>query len=401
MLTIGLIREGKTPEDRRVALTPAQAARVQSTYPHVKIVCQPSPHRCYTNEEYEKHGITISEDMAACDVLMGVKEVPVDLLIPGKTYFFFSHTIKKQGYNKLLLQSILQKNITLLDYEVLIDEYNKRVVAFGRFAGIVGAYNALWAFGQRYNLYSVKRAWKCHDLEELKNELTKIKLPPIKIVLTGGGRVSKGALEILYGLNLRKVSPLDFVKLENHRAIFTQLNSRDYHKRKDGGPFARSHFFKHPEKYESRFLRYAKKADILIAGAFWDPRAPEMFTPEDMIKNNFHLKIIADISCDIDGPIPSTVKATTIQDPLYDFNPSDCTLEPPLSDEANVTVMAIDNLPNELPRDASEAFGEQLITHVIPKLATGKEHAMLENATIAKNGSLTKTFEYLSEYVKA
>ena len=398
MTKVGIIREGKIPIDRRVPVTPEQAKEIQKRY-DVSIVCQPSPHRCFTDQEYRDQGIELNEDLSDCDILLGVKEVPLDDLISGKTYFFFSHTIKAQSYNQELLRTILKREIRLIDYELLSNREGKRVVAFGRYAGIVGAYNAIWTFGKRYNIFHLKRAHECHDLDELIDEYEKVKLPPIRIILTGGGRVSKGAIEVLYGMGIRKVSPEDILNKHFDKAVFAQLNARDYYLQKEGSEFSRSEFFDHPERYKGNFLRYAETADILIAGAYWDPGAPRLFERSDMLKHNFHLRVIADITCDIEGSIPSTKKASTIDDPVYDYNISDNSIEPPFQDEGNVTVMAVDNLPCELPRNASIDFGNDLMEYSLPHLLGKDEFGMIEGATIAEKGSLTPKFSYLQSFV--
>lgn len=397
---IGIIREGKKPLDRRVPLIPEQAKRVQEEFPDVKVVCQQSNIRCYTNEEYQLAGIDVVEDVSDCDILLGVKEVPIEDLIEGKTYFFFSHTIKEQSYNRGLLQAILQKNIQLIDYETLTNSTGQRVVAFGRYAGLVGAYNALWTYGKRYNLFHLKRAHECYDLEEVKLELKKVKLPPIKIVITGGGRVAKGAMEILHALSLIKVTPARFLSEDFTMSVYTQLNSRDYHVRSDGGDFVREEFYKHPERFSSDFEKFARQADVLIACAYWDPRAPVLFERKDMIHSDFNIRIIADITCDIEGSIPSTKRPATIQDPVYDYEPTAESLEPPFSDEGNITVMAVDNLPCELPRNASEDFGREILNHVLPSLLNGDREGMIERATIAEKGVLMPKYSYLKEYVE-
>jgi saccharopine dehydrogenase (NAD+, L-lysine forming) len=397
---IGIIREGKKPVDRRVPLIPEQAKRVQEEFPNVKVVCQKSDIRCYTNEEYHLAGIELVEDVSDCDILLGVKEVPVDELIENKTYLFFSHTIKEQSYNRGLLQAILQKNIRLIDYETLTNNNGQRVVAFGRYAGLVGAYNALWTYGKRYNLYHLKRAYECYDLDELKSELKKVNLPPIKIVITGGGRVAKGAIEILHALSLIKVTPARFLTNDFTMSVYTQLNSRDYHVKIDGGEFIREEFYKHPERFTSDFVKYTRQADLLIACAYWDPRAPALFDRKDIINSDFNIRIIADITCDIEGSIPSTKRPATIQDPVYDYEPTGDTLEPPFSDEGNITVMAVDNLPCELPRNASEDFGREILNHVLPSLLEEDREGMIERATIAQKGVLMPKFSYLQEYVE-
>lgn len=398
-LKIGLLKEGKIPPDKRVPFTPLQAEEIEQRYPDVKIVCQQSKVRCYKDREYSELGIAVSSDLRHCDILMGIKEIPIPELIPEKTYLFFSHTIKKQPYNRKLLQEILKKRIRLIDYEALKDRQGNRLVAFGRYAGIVGAYNGLWTYGVRYKGYTLRRACECYDVNDLKLELRKIKLPPLKIILTGAGRVGKGAMETLDSAGIRKVSPAIFLQMKFDEPVYVQLSSGDYHRRKEGGHFNREEFHKHPERYQSFFQDYTQVADILIAGAYWNPKAPVLFTPSDMLSRNFKIKIIADITCDINGSVPSTKKASSIVDPIYDYDPATDSIQPPLSNEEFVTVMAIDNLPCELPRSASEEFGRDLIDRVLPMLVGEDKEEVIERATITKDGILTPHFGYLKDYV--
>lgn len=398
-MKIGLIKEGKVPMDRRVPLTPSQAREVMERYPDVKVVAQRSDIRCFPDEDYEIAGVELVDDVSDCDTILGVKEVRIPDLISNKTFFFFSHTIKEQEYNRSLLQEILKKNIRLIDWETLTDDTNNRIIAFGRWAGIVGAYNGLWTFGKRYNLYNIRRAHECFDLEDLKTEYQKIKLPAVKIAITGGGRVAKGAMEVLHGVGIRKVTPAVFLEERFNEPVFTQLNSRDYHFKKDGTPFNRHEFFDHPELYQGDFQKFTKVSDLLVACAYWDPKAPVLFTAEDVMTEAFKLKVIADVTCDIEGSIPSTKHATTIDDPIYDYNPSEDTVEKALTDEANITMMTVDNLPCELPRDASESFGNELINNVLPHLLGGDESGVISRATITQEGKLTEKYEYLSDYV--
>lgn len=398
MIRIGLIREGKQPEDRRVPLTPKQAKWAEKEF-GVKMLCQSSQIRGYEDNEYLENGIEVVEDVSNCEVLLGVKEVPMDRLIAGKTYFFFSHTIKKQAYNRELLQAILKQKIRLVDYECLRDKEGHRLIAFGRYAGIVGAYNAIWAYGQRYRLFELRRAKDCFDLEDVKSEFSKVQLPAIKIALTGGGRVAKGAMEVLMGMGIRRVTPQVFLTEYFKEPVFCQLNSRDYHIYRDGAEFNRGTYFKYPDQYEADFLKYARVADLLIAGAFWSPKAPVLFTRQDILKNDFNIKVIADITCDIEGSIPSTKQPSSIENPLYDYNPSEDKVDQAFTDEANITVMAIDNLPGEIPRDASEGFGQELLDDILPCLLGDDPDEVIGRATIARDGELTDHYSYLQDFV--
>lgn len=399
-LNIGILREEKVPMDRRVPILPQQAKEVKELYPQVEIFCQSSEIRCVKDKEYEEAGIPVVENIAHCDILFGVKEVPINQLIPNKTYFFFSHTIKKQPYNRNLLREIIKKNIRLIDYETLTDKHNNRIIAFGRFAGIVGAYNGLLTYGKKNNLFELPRARDSFNLDALKRSIHKIVLPPVKILISGGGRVSNGAKEVLLEAGIIEVSPLDYLQKSFSHPVFTQIRSSDYHFRIDNEPFDSKDFYEFPEKYKSDFLKYAKVSDIFIAAAYWNPAAPELFTRQDMLDPEFRIKVIADITCDIQGSIPSTIQASTIDDPFYDYDPATDSVLPPFTHKDFVTVMAIDNLPGELPRDASENFGHQLIKNVIPALIEGDKEGIIKKAIITENGAITPRFSYLQDFVE-
>jgi saccharopine dehydrogenase (NAD+, L-lysine-forming) len=395
---IGLIRERKTPPDKRVPFTPQQVVEIRQRFPHVTVVCESSKIRCYADSEYEQLGTPTQPDLADCDILMGIKEVPPAEILAGKTYVFFSHTIKKQPHNQRLIAACLEKGVTLIDYEAMKDYQGNRLVAFGRYAGLVGAYNGLLTYGLRHKLFSLRRAFECFDVNDLKLEVRKIKLPPIKIALTGSGRVGKGAMETLDTAGIRKVSPSDFLHRTFSEPVYAQLGSADYHFRKDGGMFNREEFHQYPDRYESSFREFTRVTDLLLAGAFWNPRAPVLFSRDEMMAADFRITVIADITCDVDGSIPSTKKASTIIDPVYDYDPATDSLQPPLSSEQHVSVMAIDNLPCELPRSASEEFGHDLIDRILKPLLTADTEHIIERATITKAGALTRHFEYLRDY---
>ena len=398
---IGIVRESKIPVDWRVPLRPDHCKILLEKYPMVDLYIQPSDTRCFTNKEYTALGIKMKEDLSDCDILLGIKEIAEHVLIPNKKYLFFSHTTKKQPQNKKLLQAILEKKIEMVDYEGIKDETGQRLIAFGRFAGIVGAYNSLLLFGRKYKLYDLKPAYKCYNYEELKTELKKLQLPSIKIVVTGSGRVGNGICEVLDFLAISKVGKEDFLEKNFNHPVYTQLLSEDYHIHKQGKVFDKNEFHDHPENFKSEFSAYTKVADVLIAGAFWHPKAPVLFTNQDMHAEDFKLKLIGDVTCDFNGSIPCTIKPSTIYDPAYDYNPYSEEIEAPFSDEKNITVMAIENLPGELPRDASTYFGEMLIKNVLPELLSGNYSELIERATIARNGKLTERYKYLGDYVKS
>jgi saccharopine dehydrogenase (NAD+, L-lysine forming) len=397
-MKIGLIREGKIPTDSRVPLPPSECVNAMKNFP-VEIVVQSSGIRCFENEEYENKGIKIVSDVEDCDILMGVKEVPVNLLIPGKTYFIFSHTIKKQAYNRKLLSAILEKNIRLIDYEVLKNEYGIRLIAFGRFAGMVGVHNALWTYGKRTGSFSFKRMHEFREYAEAREFYRTIKLPAIKIVLTGSGRVSTGAVEVLHDMGITRVAPEDFISGTFPYPVFTQLDCNNYVARKDGRPFEKLEFYQQPELFENIFSPYCRVADVMIHGIYWDNHAPVFFTLNEMQQPDFKIKVIADITCDIApvSSVPSTLRPSTIADPVYGFDPVTNREIQPFQSHG-IDIMAIDNLPSELPRDASTAFGKQFVEHILPELFKEKSE-MIEKATIAKDGQLTKHFQYLEDYV--
>ncbi|MFD2721914.1 NAD(P)-dependent oxidoreductase [Hymenobacter monticola] len=398
--TIGLIREGKTPPDKRVPLTPKKCVEAQATFPGLRVVAQSSPIRSYADQEYRDLGLEVRDDVSACDVLMGVKEVPVDQLIPNKTYLFFSHTVKKQPANRKLLQAVLKKNITLIDYELLTNEKGERIVAFGRYAGIVGAYNGLLTYGRKHGLYDLKPAHQCVDMDDMQEEFFKVKkLPPIKMAVTGSGRVAQGALEVLTRMGIRRVSVYDYLYHDFAEPVYTQLCSSDYNRRRDGRVWDTPDFHRNPQEYESAFGLFVPVTDLLIACAYWHPAAPRLFEEADTRMPGFRINTIADVTCDVDGSIPTTKRSSTIADPAFDYNPTTGELEPAYSRPGNLTIMAVDNLPCELPRNASRDFGRQLIDNVFPHLVGNDAEGVIARATIARGGQLTERYAYLADYV--
>jgi saccharopine dehydrogenase (NAD+, L-lysine-forming) len=400
-MKIGIIREGKVPHDQRVPFTPEQCLMIVREFPNVVIVVQPSAWRCFKDEEYVSAGISMQEDISDCDILMGIKEVPKKDLIPGKKYLFFSHTIKKQPHNRELLRSILEKKITLIDYECLVDAHDNRIIGFGRFAGIVGGYNGLMAYGLKYHLFDLKPAHLCHDKKELFQQLDTAHLPNIKIVVTGGGRVANGACETMGAMNIRKVTPYEFLNYSFREAVYVQLHSEDYYEAKDRSPFSAYDFHHHPANYRCIFSdpnSFASMSDMLIHCTYWDPKADVLFTKSQMRDPDFRISVIADVTCDLNGSIPSTTQVSTIEDKFYGYDTMNEKVVEPFAKGA-ITVMAIDHLPDELPRDASDGFGKHLFERVLPSLFGEDKNEVIKRASITQNGELTERFGYLKDYV--
>jgi alanine dehydrogenase len=397
-MKFGIIKERKNPPDRRVVFTPEELERLQSDYPDALVKVESSDIRVFPDEDYSKLGIEVAEDISDCEVFFGVKEIPVDYLIPNKKYFFFSHTIKKQPYNRKLLQAILEKNIELYDHETIVDANNKRLIGFGRYAGIVGAYNGFRAFGIKYELFNLPKAETLNSKEDLVVRLRRQILPNLKIVLTGHGKVGMGAKEILDGMKIKQVSVDDFLNKVYSQPVYTQIDVLDYNKRIDGQVLDNKDFYTNPQAYTSNFERFTKVADIFMAGHFHGNNAPDILT-QDMLKAaDCKIKVVADISCDVDGPIACTIKASTIAEPFFGYLPSEHK-EVPYTHPGSIMVMSVDNLPCELPKDASEGFGEMFMKYVIPAFFNGDKDGILQRAKITENGKLTPRFAYLQDYV--
>ena len=398
-MKFGIIKEGKIPADKRVVFSPEALTKFKNSYSDAELFVETSDIRVFSDESYKEAGIEVVENISNCDVLFGVKEVPVDQLIPNKTYFFFSHTIKKQPYNKKLLQACIAKNITLIDHETLVDKNNIRLIGFGRYAGIVGAYNTLRAFGIKYELFTLAKAEKLGSKQDLIQRLKKPFMPPIKIVLTGTGKVGMGAKELLDDVGYKKVDINSFLNRDFDEPVYVQLDVEDYYKRIDGQPSSKEDFIANPNEYVSDFEKFSQVADIVMAGHFYKDGSPKILTKEMLNAPLNQIKVIGDISCDILGPIDSTLRSSTIEDPFYGYYARE-NKEVPLDHPAAITIMAVDNLPCELPKDASEGFGEMFLENVIPAFFNGDKDEILKRGTICKDGKLTERFSYLQDYIE-
>ena len=398
-LKVAILKETKTPPDKRTAISPQQGVELLDKFDNVELFIQSSNIRAYKDEEYSALGLNVVDDVSHCDILVGVKEAHIPTLLSGKTYLFFSHTAKEQEYNRPLLQEFLKRKIKMLDHEYFTNEKGMRLVAFGNWAGLVGAYNGLIALGKRTGTFELKRAIDSHDILEMKEALKQIKVPAKKFLITGGGRVAQGAMEILETANIKQVSPEDFLKNEYNEAVYAQLDPQYYVERKDGSDFDLHHFFKNPKMYKSIFKPFTKVADVYVACHFWDEDSPKFITKEDYQEDDFRISVIADVSCDIADPIASTLRPSEIADPFYGYN-KQTGKEGDAFDLNNVTVMAVDNLPGEVPRDASVDFGKGLVDKVFPSLFGEDTTGIIERATITENGKLGKHFQYLKDFAE-
>lgn len=397
-MKFGIIKERKNPPDRRVVFSPNELTKLKQTYHDAAVVVESSDIRIFSDVQYQSMGITVADDVSDCDVLFGVKEVPVENLIPEKAYFFFSHTIKKQPYNQKLLKAILEKNIDLYDHETIVDDQNRRLIGFGKYAGMVGVYNGIRAFGIKFELFKLPKAETLAGKDALIMHLKRINLPALKFVVTGTGKVGSGAKEILDAIKVKEITVENYLTKNYTQPVYVQLDVLEYNKRIDGKVIDFRDFLAHPDEYVSDFEKFTKVSDIYFAGHFYGAGAPMILTREMLNASNCKLKVVADISCDVNGPIACTVRSSTIEEPIYGYFPLE-DREVEVFHPAAVVVMAVDNLPCEIPKDASEGFGEQFMEHVIPAFFNGDKDGILQRAKITDKGELTERFSYLQDYV--
>ncbi len=398
-MKFALIREQKSPPDRRVVLSPEACQKVISDYPGTKILVEASPNRVFSDEYYQRCGFEVLDDVSDADVMLGVKEVPVDALVPNKSYFIFAHVIKKQPYNRKLLKAILEKNIELYDHETVVNKDGFRLIGFGYYAGIAGAYNGIRAYGLKHKLFEIPKAVDLEKKDRLIETLKSISLPAIKIVLTGKGRVGSGAKEILDEMGIREVDVDEYLNKNFEEAVYVNIDVLDYNERLDGKVIDMFDFFDNPGEYRSTFMKYAGVSDLFIAGHFYGEGAPYLISREDAKSRGFKISVIADISCDVDGPVAPTLRASSIEEPVYGYDPVSESEVDFMQDKA-IGVMAVDNLPCEVPDNASRGFGFMFLEHVMPAFFNGDKDGVLDRARITDNGKLTPRFAYLQDYAE-
>lgn len=396
MVKIGLLKEERLPADNRVALSPAQCAWLQKTFPQLKICVQHSAIRCFSDKEYLQKGIEVTANVNDCSFLFGIKEVPPHKLLHGKTYLFFSHTKKRQPHNRQLLQTIMAQQNTLIDYECLQHDDGQRIIGFGFFAGVVGAHNGMMVWGRRTGAYELQRVYKQKSLRKLIHTYFGLTLPNIKIAVTGSGRVAHGILEIMNLMGIIEVEREEYKEREFSYPVYVHLKGSDLYRHKEGRPYNRERFHLHPQEFASRFGEYAPQTDVLMNGVYWDTSIPRLFEREAISRDDFRIQVIADVTDDANGSIPINLGDQTIEAPVYGVDRKTFEKTAPYL-KSSVDLIAVGNLPNELPRDASRYFGQQLIKYVLPDLLKGGS-PILRNATIVRDGKLTAPYDYLQDY---
>ena len=400
-MKIGILKETKVPEDNRVILSPNQISRLSQDFPQCEFFVQKSDIRVFSDEDYLHKRIQVVDSLQDCDILFGIKEADISSLLPRKHYFFFGHVAKMQPYNRSLLQQMIKLGITFTDYEYLVNEEGRRLCAFGWWAGVVGAYNTLRAYGLRYKKFNLPQPHSHFTLSEMQQEAQKHNCDSFKIVITGNGKASQGAQYFLNRIGIKQVSSHDFINQTYTYPTYTVVELADIVYRTDSTHvFDREDFRLHPEGYNSCFMMYAKHADLYISCHYWGSQDPIYLTKEDLRHPDLKLKIIGDVTCDIKGSIQSTLRASTHKNPFYDYNPYTEKEEEAFSSEQNFTIMAVDTLPNALAMEASEYFGDLLIQYVIYSILNGEleKSKVIKRATILQKGVLTDRFAYLQNY---
>ena len=431
MKTLGIVKETKNKWERRVPLNPSAVKElIQKGF---EVIVQPSNIRIYKNEEYKAIGAKLSEDLSRCDFIIGVKEIPLDALIPGKPHLFFSHTIKGQDYNMPLLQKILDEKITLLDYEKIIDSKNRRLIFFGKFAGNAGMVDTLYCLGQRLKQHHgldtpFLKIKQSHKYKSVKNAIEHLKIigkeieenglpkeiTPLNIFLLGYGHVASGCKEILRAFPAIEVNPDELQTHQNNykdnEIYFSVFKEKHLVERRDGSQFNLQHFFEHCSEYNSKFEKYLPFCSVYMNAIYWNTDCPVYLKKSELAKiqgENQKLIIIGDISCDISGSVQATVKYTTPDNPVFIFNAKTGEVIDGFIGEGFAD-MAVDNLPCEFAREASDYFSNALMPF-IDKMLLNDYSKNLENSDlpeeikkscITHQGKLQLEYEYLKEFLK-
>jgi alpha-aminoadipic semialdehyde synthase len=431
---IGIRHEDKYVMERRAPLTPRHVERLIKGK-QLDIIVQTSPKRVFTDDEYRQAGARISDNLGECSVILGVKEMPIDFFEPGKTYVFFSHVIKGQPYNMPMLKRMMEMGCNLIDYEKIVDEQGRRLIFFGKYAGLAGMINSLWSLGLRLREYGyetpflkITQAHHYASLEDAKKVISEVgqeiaekglpaALRPMTFGFTGYGNVSQGAQEILGLLPVKEISPEKLIDLSqrdylpNNLLYKTVFREEHLSAHNEGLEFDLHDYYAHPESYHSIFEKYIPHLSVLMNCMYWDARYPRLIT-KDYLEKAFaegtpRLTVIGDVTCDPDGSIEITHKGTEIEDPIFVYNPA--TRQPVMGHKGNgMLVMAVDILPSELPRDSSSGFADALINFVKPIADCDFSEEFedldlpraIKKALILHNGELTHDFKYIENHLK-
>ena len=430
---IGIRHEDKYEMEKRAPLTPKHVERLVKQK-KLDIVVQTSGKRIFTDDEYSKAGAEISTDLKKCSVIFGVKEMPIDFFEAEKTYIFFSHIIKGQKKNMPMLKRMMELKCNLIDYERVVDEQGKRIIFFGRYAGMAGMINSLWALGLRLknlgyssNLLRIRQAHTYHSLKEAREDISAIgqliaengipsQLKPFVVGFAGYGNVSQGAQEICGLVPVKEISAEKLLKLKSRKKIPDNIiykvvfHEEDMYERIDGQPFDLHEYFTHPELFRSKFEQYVPHLSMLINCIYWDAKFPKLLT-SDYMKKLFSqgqpkLKVVGDISCDVNGSLECTMKSTEIEDPIFVYNPFTQSIQMG-SEGEGLQVMAVDILPAELPRDSSTGFGDVLVNYVKPIADADFQENFedldlprsIKKALILHRGEFTPDYEYMKEFL--
>lgn len=429
---VGIRHEDLYLNERRAPLVPEHVSLLIKK--NIDIVVQTSDKRVFSDQEYKSAGAKIVNDLSKCQVILGVKEIPESDYESGKTYVNFAHVVKGQSYNMPRLKKMMELGCNLIDYEKITDEQGKRIIFFGYHAGLAGMINSLWALGIRYAhlgittpFLKIKQAHKYKSLDEAKSDIEDVGLQiaeeglpeeilPLTIGFTGNGHVSQGAQEILGLLPVKEISPERLLMLKNrkcsprnliYKVVFKQEHLAE---NKEGKPFDKTHYYKHPENYYSVFDQYLPVLSVLMNCMYWEPRFPRIVT-RNSVQNLFEngnpkLTVIGDITCDPEGSIEITHNGTEIEDPLFVYNPD--TLSSTMGHEGKgILVMAVHILPSELPREASQKFSDALIHYIKPIIDCDFDDNYsdlilpkpIKKALILHKGELTPPYKYLDTYL--
>jgi alpha-aminoadipic semialdehyde synthase len=432
---IGIRHEDKYLMERRTPLTPKHVARLIKEK-KLDFIIQRSEKRIFTEEEYIAAGARVEDHLKECSIIFGVKEIPISFFKPDKTYVFFSHVIKGQAYNMPMLKKMMELKCNLIEYERIVDEQGKRLIFFGKYAGLAGMINSLWSLGQRLKSYGmetpflkIQQAHRYDSLAEVKKVISEVgqeiaenglpeELRPLTIGFTGYGNVSIGAQEIANLLPVKEISPEKLLTLKDRNHLPNNLIYKIVFKEEDlSEPIDPTHefelhdYYAHPEKYRSQFEKYIPHLSVLMNCMYWDTRYPRIVTKDYLEKlysaGTPKLTVIGDITCDPDGSIECMHKGTEIEDPVFVYNPF--TRQPASGFNGDgILVMAVDILPSELPRDSSMAFADALMPYIKPiAVADFNQHfddvdlpRALKKALILHQGELTPDYKYIEQYLK-